>query len=465
MDNNYSSKNYLHFDKRISYPKVKKYVEGFETNPKHNFLPLIFNVLTFEIYQNDATKQKKRNNKLVPISDKERPIMYASHLDNYIYKHYGLELNNFYNKLAIEKGFDSCVTAYRDNKKGLNNIHFAAEVINFIKKSGECYILVGDYKGFFDTLNHSYLKERLREVIKKETLPKHQYQIFRSLTNYSYIHKEDINLKLGSDSLLRAKGIDKYFSRASRFREFKKEVSRNFPNSTDGKFNLKTNQLPYGIPQGTAISAIYSNIYMSKIDYEINSLLSDSQMYRRYSDDFIIIIPKTNQHDQKYFDDLISLVKNKISKSKLTLHDKKTNSLHFKNNQLLQTNNKTHTTNKVSLDYLGFTFDGTSVKMREKSIYKYYRQVYNLIAKGKIVSQKKNHNRLTYKRKIYKAYSILGEKTDRKYNLSPRKYGTFITYSIKSQKIFDELSPNTNNMMKHQIKNHRKKIRNKINKL
>ena len=117
---------------------------------------------------------------------------------------------------------------------------------------------------------------------------------------------------------------------------------------------------------------------------------------------------------------------------------------------------------EVKLDYLGFTFDGKNVSMREKSVHKYYRSAHKLIKKGYMVSKSKGHSRLTFKRKIYQRYHIFGERTDIKYSYPKRKYGTFITYAFKSKRIFDEISPSTNNLMVKQIKNHQKNINSKI---
>jgi Reverse transcriptase (RNA-dependent DNA polymerase). len=48
-----------------------------------------------------------------------------------------------------------------------------------------------------------------------------------------------------------------------------------------------------GIPQGTSISAVLANVYMIDFDKKVCALLKNlGGMYRRYSDDFIIVIPK-----------------------------------------------------------------------------------------------------------------------------------------------------------------------------
>lgn len=57
-----------------------------------------------------------------------------------------------------------------------------------------------------------------------------------------------------------------------------------------GKVNV--NKESYGMVQGSAISSVMSNIYMIKFDKLVNDIVtSNNGIYRRYSDDIIIIIP------------------------------------------------------------------------------------------------------------------------------------------------------------------------------
>ena len=169
------------------------------------------------------------------------------------------------------------------------------------------------------------------------------------------------------------------------------------------------------------------------------------------------------QSSEKDFIRTIKNIEEKIeSKTKLTLHLDKTNQLKYDTGELLNI----ETGGKNSLDYLGFVFDGSSVRMREKSVYKFYRNAYKLIKNGKQVSIKKGHvgkeARLTYKRELYSKYHQAGFLTDRKYKYKPRQHGTFLNYAIKSQSIFDKLSPHTDNLMMDQVKNHQIKLSKKV---
>lgn len=512
MSEKYTAKSYMHFDYKFNFKgKVENYVYGFKENPNHNFLPLVYGLLSYDKFSDLSSFDKNdyfyRLNKngietKIPIKNKKRPIMYASHKDNYIYKHYGLELNDLYNKYVFDNNFDDSSIAYRTNKKGKCNIDFSAEVINFINKNEGCYIYVGDFSSFFDTLNHKYLKKMISKLYENGNIPEHQYKIYRSLTKYSYIDIRDINYYTSKKRNLYDGGKLRFLENMRDFRNFKKEETivkeirkvkiikfkkrrycnqnkkvkkrnnkyKSVVNSRNHRYKkkiivkeevLKKNLMNYGIPQGTAMSAIYSNIYMLEVDEYINTLITKySGIYRRYSDDFVIILPNVSKEE---FTMMIHNIENKLrNEAKLTIHPSKTQVMEFKKNKLMDLYVKL----PKSLDYLGFTFDGINVKMREKSIYNYYRTAYELVKKGVVISKKKGHifskKRLTYKRRLYQKYHIFGERTDVKYGYKKRAYGTFITYALKSQKLFDELSPNTNNLMFRQIETHQEKIKKRV---
>lgn len=104
----------------------------------------------------------------------------------------------------------------------------------------------------------------------------------------------------------------------------------------------------------------------------------------------------------------------------------------------------------ASIDYLGFKFDGHNVKMREKSIYKFYRNARKLIFKSKKIQEKLGLSKIPNRHKIYALYTDFG--------YSNKYPSNFISYAKRSQKIFDKVSPETNNLMLNQIKNRKKKI-------
>ena len=273
----YRSKRYLHFDHRVKIEKIESYV----TDPKriavHSFLPFIHYVTSFD--KNIGCKNPEMNNR--PIKTKNRDIMYAGHLDNYIYKYYAETLNDNYNEWVLVHEVDECSTAYRNNKKGKSNIDFAAEIINRISYLEEAYILVGDFTNFFDKIDHRIMKKNLLRIHQKQKLSSDWFNVYKSVTKYGYYEKDLLIKIFGTDKEIRNAKKASYFPQMKDFRNFQR------------KHSISKNEQKYGIPQGTAISAVFANVYSIEFDVCMKNLADQHLgMYRRYSDDFILVIPK-----------------------------------------------------------------------------------------------------------------------------------------------------------------------------
>ncbi|WP_271001694.1 reverse transcriptase/maturase family protein [Listeria seeligeri] len=428
----YKTKNYLHFDHRVKIENVEGYVTNHLKIGNHSFLPLIRYVTSFE----KRIEEKNPDFDNRPIKPKNRVIMYAGHMDNFIYKYYAEVLNEeYYNKFCIENGIDDCVSAYRNNKAGKSNIDFAAEIINQTVEYEKAYVLVGDFTNYFDKINHELLKKHLAEVLNMPRLQKDWFNIFHSITKYGYYKKECLNKKIGSDDSFKHRNKKSYFENISDFRAFQK----------NNKTQHNTNK--FGIPQGSAISAVFANIYASEFDKKLKNIADECfGVYRRYSDDFILVIPNSKMVNELKIRSIERDIIEIASKYEIELHQDKTGIYLYENNKILDISN-----NEVShLDYLGFVFDGTTIKMRGKSPYKFYRNANKLINMAKSVKTKKELPGLPYKKRIYGLCTDLG----RNYN----NHGNFISYAKRAQKKFDEMSPNTDNLIMNQLKNRKKKI-------
>ena len=58
------------------------------------------------------------------------------------------------------------------------------------------------------------------------------------------------------------------------------------------KKDIKKNESGIGIPQGSPISAVLSNVYMIEFDEQVKEYVSlNGGIYMRYSDDFLIVLP------------------------------------------------------------------------------------------------------------------------------------------------------------------------------
>ena len=204
-----------------------------------------------------------------------------------------------------------------------------------------------------------------------------------------------------------------------------------------------TNKSKKGIPQGSPLSGLLSNIYMIEFDRLINDRVKSlAGLYRRYSDDLIVLCPLKNLDE----------IKNLIIKSvniicKLEINIPKTDVVIFKKdkNGLVQAVNE-HKKN-THLQYLGFDFDGRNIVIRASSISRYYRKMKKRIKRTVLQTKHSKFNKSkVLKRKLYGLYSHLGDKN-------------FITYAYRASKI------NNSNKIKKQVSGHWAYLNKKINEL
>jgi len=154
------------------------------------FLPSIHFTINFKKYvtvlDSEGTKLKKPMNK-------KRKIHYSAHKDGFIYKYYGDLLNNAYNAYAKKNGIDQIAVAYRNNKRGKNNIHFAFEVFDFLLKQEQAIVVALDFSSFFDQINHKFLKTNIKNVLDVKELSEDWFKVYKNITKYSYVEKESID--------------------------------------------------------------------------------------------------------------------------------------------------------------------------------------------------------------------------------------------------------------------------------
>ncbi|MGL6119419.1 MAG: hypothetical protein ACRC0V_02840, partial [Fusobacteriaceae bacterium] len=135
-------------------------------------------------------------------------------------------------------------------------------------------------------------------------------------------------------------------------------------------------------------------------------------------------------------DEVISI----ISKfNSIDLQPDKTETFEFENNTFKDT--------KI-LDYLGFSFNGSQVSLREKTLSKYYYRMYR---KAKNIVKLRKNGRKVGCKKLYEVYSIKGAKL---------KKGNFITYLIRVNKKFNYSEPKLKNILDTHLKKIKKKIKN-----
>lgn len=406
----------------MSLSDAWEYITDPQKVAKHAFYPFIH-------YQ----KHFDKFNKAKGIKHKERELCYSAHIDRCIYQYYGYTLNQAYNERTQNDGTNSCAIAYRNNMFGKSNIHFAKRAIDFIKEKGNCYIVVGDFTKFFDELEHKYLKERIIDLLGK-ALDDDFYAVFKNITKYSIWELSDLLALNGLEH--KKSDIDKLNKkdRVISLDEFKKN-RRLIKRHTDN----------FGIPQGSAISAVLSNIYMIIFDKVINDYVKiHNGLYMRYSDDFIVVLPDNGESSFK--DDLEFLRAEVAKVPRLVLQPDKTQIYLYNNTNLISCTNNFFPeveNGKPSLDYLGFSFDGKVVSIRDKTISKYYYRMYRKLKTIiKNDGYTKNGNKISC-RNLYLKYSYKGANTDK---------GNFITYIHRCESIFGKDEAVTRSTKRHMQK-------------
>jgi len=352
---------YRHFDFEVSDGEKEKLLECVEKdddcktflNPDfvahYRQLPYIQFDIKFQKYDSCKPKGKR-------LTIKSRKIALASHHEALLLKFYAIMLNERYEEYIVKNGIASVPVAYRKNH---DNISAAKEVFDFIWQTENVWIVKGDFHAFFDCLNHHVLTQQVKMVLggnENERLSEDWMTVIKAITKYRMVSKDELNKVCGR------RGKDTPY--VTSFKQLGKYVQ-------EGRLHL-SDVNKKGIPQGTAISAVLANVYMSHFDKEVNELITRNEgMYRRYSDDFIIIVPKKNCSYSKISDIKQEIIEKSKRRLHLKINDKKTQLLEF-------SKANGHVYGGDSLDkilnlrYLGFDFTGRSVYLRPGTIYKFH---------------------------------------------------------------------------------------------
>jgi len=420
------TKGYTHFDKRSNLEQNMKYVSCPDNVKNHHFMPLIhFNDISKKF---DASKPKK-------FKQKVRPLYYSAHIDRSIYVFYANILNEKYNKRIRDCGIDDAVIAYRTNLNKKSSIDFALMAFAEMKKLKDCYVMIGDFTSFFDELDHKILKYKIKDLLGVESLSEDWLKVFNQITKYQYVelgtliylhcrkegylkdlfkqkwvkgkyhsflacpmidYKVENKLTDESDNIslledrINCRCIDKENNiwrkgacvNTKCYKSFNKisKISISDINKLQKVHKLikqyNHKERKRGIPQGTAISAILANIYMLDFDRQVNSSVESlGGKYMRYSDDFIVIIPKCS--DLKSV--LSELYKN-INRVKLEVKDEKTQIYEFDINSIKKVKDitseyvKVQKKDKNMIEYLGLAYDGNMVAIKEATKFKFLRR-------------------------------------------------------------------------------------------
>jgi len=446
IENNYKSKTYPQLDPIFHFPsqkdRIKKILvdETYSNFKGHSFAPLL------KVLKKTPRLRYQEDEAIKDLETKIRPISFASHFDSYIYSFYAFALNELYQESIKTDGFNDVVLAYRSDLNGKCNIQFAKDVFDEVdimtKTKGSCSAIALDIKGYFDNINHEILKKEWYGLLQLNHLPYDHFKIFKSLTQYSYINLDsflkhfNINLKLidkkYKNEIKKGKLIDRpynsildlipqefklnnYNSKLKYLRE-SNLITKNREKDKNNVWQIKKK----GIPQGSPLSSVLSNIYLYNFDKLIYKLsLEEDFVYRRYCDDLLIICDTVQVNSLKNY--LMNLIYEKYG---LQIQDKKTKVVDFapfKDKSIRSFNRNYNTLTKefeisngeessISyLQYLGFEYDGKNIRVRASSLSRYFikmkKKIFRTVAMRYGKNSKSTH---IYKKELYKRYTHFG---------------------------------------------------------
>lgn len=427
----FRKRGYLHFDKPVNLEHALSIVSDTKSVSQHSFLPFIsFKSSSYKIYLDKSTNKIEKKTK-------DRDIAYSSHIDSHIYSYYASILDKFYENNVSNHGLNENILAFRT--LGKSNINFAYDAFEDIKNIGDCVVVALDITKFFDHINHSFLKKYWSELIGEDLLPSDHYSVFKSITRYAYVDRNDL-YDLFSLPKNNAKHLKKLRKQICSFKDFRDLVR--------GSNLIQSNKLGYGIPQGSPISALLSNIYMLDFDIKAKLLANGfSGKYYRYCDDMLFILPYTGNYGKNHGKNIERDVNVMLSQIGVSLNLDKTEIRTFKkHNDIMSCDHP--------VQYLGFLFDGKNIILRSSSISRYSNKMKRGVRLARATMKRKNKIRKAkgleekeiFREKIYARYTHVG----RRNFLS---YGYRASRIMNSKSIRNQLKPLWNRVQKEIDKN------------
>lgn len=428
--NRQKERNYLHFDEKrspahlynyvshpsniiqhsfypfISYDLIDKKIEKSYLHPKLTYKPIVSSprLISHLLYPFISYKKAK---KYAITTSKARFISYASHFDSDIYAYYARLLEVPYEEYLSKNDLEDCALAYRKIERVVNNkvvskcnIHFSKDVFSIISQQKNCVVLCYDVSKFFDNLDHQILKDNWCSLLGSQRLLDDHYKVYKSLTKFATVDKISLYKELGLS--LNSRTLHKRHRVLCSPREFRSRIR--------GKGLVITNIGSKGIPQGSSLSGLLSNIYMMQFDKIINKYLkSINGTYFRYSDDMIFII--SNEYESQS----IQFIQNEIGKLKLHINSEKTQRVAFRNGIVDYDVNNVSYNSPSKLQYLGLLYDGEQVFLRDTGISRYNRKLKKAIrmrsAHYRRLKFNNNQNgSKIYKRTLHSRFTYIGKR-------------------------------------------------------
>ena len=327
---------YKHFDAPLKSKDCERLVSDPDAVSKHAFFPFLrLDIVRPRIKRLATGKLQK--------SSKVRDIRYASHADAAIYAYYNFVLAELYERALALEGLQENVIAFR--QLGKSNVEFAKEAFDWVAANTPCTALGFDVKDFFGSLDHALLKSAWAGLLGEAALPSDHYAVYRSLTRHASVELIEARKALG-------------ISRSALEKKEKICEAVEFRSSIRAAGLIQVNGSGKGIPQGSPMSALLSNVYMLSFDKEMSEAARFvGGYYRRYCDDILVVVKAEHVTDFK------QLVEDKLAALRLTMQSAKTLECTFA------------PLADKPLQYLGLVFDGNRILLRSSGVARYYKKM------------------------------------------------------------------------------------------
>ena len=456
------TKRYMHLDlplegRRLGW--IVAYVKNRKAIARHSFLPLMRRTLT-------AWPYRKNDEGVKVCKAKKRRLTYASHVDSAVFAYYADKLQAKYEEYLQQNNLQDVVTAYRKIKSpcrrgNKSSIDFACDVFQYIKKNlaadTPLAVVTFDIKSFFDNLDHKILKRNWKRILQVDELPDDEYNVYKNVTRYAYVDELAI-FKHFKDKILCRKTGGNVVARKVANKSYLRDrnalaycLKQNIKEIRDAKLVYSRNRkgdkdADKGIPQGLPISSVLANLYMMDFDKEADSLLKEHHgIYRRYSDDIIIVCPMQAGQELK------GSIMAKIADVDLEIQEKKTNLYKFtvEGNRNVCCH-ETKGSNK-RLEYLGFAFDGTNILLKDASVSKFYHRMYRNVRRSLYFacSIRNNTRGILFEHRLISRFTYAGAKPHLIYKRAhgskkfrfvngAKSYGNYLTYAHRAAETMGE---------------------------
>jgi RNA-directed DNA polymerase len=376
----FKPRGYRHFDAQVGASFAERISQA-KAVESHSWLPLIR-------YEKRTKRYKPDKHKTVY---KPRQIMYASHRDACILSKYARDLSRQLDEHYERAGLGQHVIAYR--KLGKSNYHFSADALRFARAQPGCIVLCYDVSGFFDNIDHAILKNRLKRILKVAELPRDWFAVLRHVTRYSAVKKQTLADHPRFGSKLSEKSREPIATIAE-------IIAEGIP--------IESNANKFGIPQGTPISSVFSNLYLLDLDERMVEICQQhSALYQRYSDDILIIC---NADDEAL---ITSAFQSQLTGHLLSLNDK------YERTVFDSSNCKT-------FQYLGFNISIDGAVIRSSSLARQWRKARRSISRTKRIGAAAIASG--------KAYKIFTKKLRKRFY--PVGARNFSSYARRSARVF-----------------------------